>query len=106
VRTSHLPNEVLPEGRAYFAQHTAIRVIQTALVENPALYVNRINEQFWAGSGRAHWTTQPSAPPETQIETHMATAAPLDIDTAGLIEDLLAPPPPKSQKAGRKSKKI
>ncbi|MBZ0289273.1 MAG: AAA family ATPase, partial [Anaerolineae bacterium] len=112
VRTSHLPNEVLPEGRAYFAQHTAIRVIQTALAENPALYVNRINEQFWAFAGRAQWMTQPSPAPEHPTEVP-PPASPLDIDTAGLIEDLLGdqPPsnpdaPPKSAKTGKRSKKL
>ena len=109
VRTSHLPNDTLPEGRAYFAQHTAIRVIQTALVENPALYVNRINEQFWAHAGRAQWITLPAAEPEHPTEVPPAPASPLDIDTAGLIEDLLSPPPPdsppKETKAGKRSKK-
>jgi len=92
VRTSHLPNDLLPEGRAYFAQHSHIRVVQTALAENPALAVNRINEQVWAGAGRAAWATQPSA----LSDAHAATEhdAGLAIDTAGLIADLLSTPPP------------
>ena len=33
---------IMPEGRAYFAQHNQIAVVQTALIENAALAVNRL----------------------------------------------------------------
>jgi len=88
VRTSRLPNDLLPEGRAYFAQHGHIRVVQTALVENPALYVSRLNEQIWSGAGRAQWMTEPGIVAKNRIENGTEHSA-LDIDTAGLIEDLL-----------------
>jgi DNA segregation ATPase FtsK/SpoIIIE, S-DNA-T family len=95
VRTSHLPNDLLPEGRAYFAQHSHIRVVQTALVENPALYVNRLNEQIWAGAGRAAWTTEIPTQPQHHPGNGAGHGDALDIDTAGLIEDLLGTPPPR-----------
>jgi len=47
IRTSQLPAEMMPEGRAYFAQHNQIAVVQTALVENTSLTVNRLNQQVW-----------------------------------------------------------
>jgi len=96
VRAADWPNEVMPEGRAYFAAHNAIRVVQTAWVDNPQLLVNRINEQVWPGYERARWIhpvngEQPlrraeSMPPETASE--VSNDSP-DIDTEGLIQDLL-----------------
>jgi DNA segregation ATPase FtsK/SpoIIIE, S-DNA-T family len=109
VRTSHLPNDLLPEGRAYFAQHSHIRVVQTALVENPLLTVNRLNEQIWADAGHAAWTVGKPLQPEYHAENGAARNDALEIDTAGLIEDLLTPPPTSSSakgaKTGKRSKK-
>jgi len=106
IRTSQLPAEIMPEGRAYFAQHNQIAVVQTALVENAALAVNRLNQQVWGEYEPATLTT--SAPtvgagfisPTSPQETAEALP-PLDIDTAGLIADLLntatAPPEKKPE---------
>lgn len=86
VRAYDLPNEAMPQGRAYFAQHHHIRVIQTAWVDNVALAVNRINHQVWADAAPAAWRY-----PAEHSEPHTLedTASPLDIDTQGLIQDLL-----------------
>lgn len=93
VRTAGLSSETMPPGRAYFAQSNTLQVVQTALVENPALYVNRINDQIWGSAGRARWREGASAAPgpaapAARHDTPTNHAA-LDIDTAGLIRDLL-----------------
>jgi hypothetical protein len=116
IRTSQLPAEIMPEGRAYFAQHNQIAVVQTALVENAALAVNRLNQQVWGDSEPATLTTPapmptptdhiveaeyvPPIPPEPPLDTP-EPLPPLDIDTAGLIADLLNPAtaPPEEKKA-------
>ncbi len=119
LRTNQLPAEMMPEGRAYFAEHNQIVVVQTALVENAALTVNRLNLQVW-GEYEAQ-TLQPSSPhinaSGTPLPNPMSAAVeqaqssnnteekpeslpPLEIDTAGLIADLLnaSPPQPEAKK--------
>lgn len=116
LRTSQLPAEMMPEGRAYFAQHNQIAVVQTALVENTALAVNRLNQQVWGEYTPATLTpspnrTSPPNPLSINGEGEREEAlTPLEIDTAGLIADLLGdtlpdqpPPPPKPRK--RRGKK-
>jgi S-DNA-T family DNA segregation ATPase FtsK/SpoIIIE len=97
VRIANLPNEPMPEGRAYYAQHSAVQVIQTALVENPSLMVSRINTQIWPDSSRARWLSDAAAatppPPRSPEIDSPPPRDSLDIDTAGLIEDLLGKPP-------------
>ncbi len=87
VRTAGLPSDIMPQGRAYFAQHNTIQVVQTALVENPRLYVNRLNEQVWVESHYAKWESDH----KTVIKDDKTTLNhdDLEIDTQGLIEDLL-----------------
>jgi hypothetical protein len=83
----------MPVGRAYFAQHSAIQVIQTAWVENTQLYVNRVNGQIWGSEGRAWWLHQANgtkALPKPSLREKLAgRLGDLDIDTPGLIEDML-----------------
>ncbi len=95
VRIASLPNEPMPEGRAYYAQHSTVQVIQTALVENPPLMVNRINAQIWPDAPYARWLSdQSAAPPPSSPEIDSPPRRDsLDIDTAGLIEDMLGKPP-------------
>lgn len=113
IRTAQLPAEIMPEGRAYFAQHNQIHVIQTALVENAALTVNRINGQIWMEAAAAAWlhTTSPAppvnAPPPVKAPAPETLAPPLEIDTQGLIDDLLGkapeePPPPKPKRRSKR----
>lgn len=107
IRTNQLPAEIMPEGRAYFAQHNQIAVVQTALVENTVLTVNRLNQQVWGENEPASLTQSiptptdipavgggfipPASPPETP-----ETLPPLEIDTAGLIADLMNDSPPQA----------
>ncbi len=125
IRTNQLPTEIMPEGRAYFAGRNQIAVVQTAWVENTALAVNRLNQQVWGEYERATLSTPAPTtgtvvgaefipPVSTQQipENDTQSLTPLDIDTAGLIADLLNdsstetdekktesnPPPPKTRK--------
>jgi len=101
--------------RAYFAQHNQIAVVQTALVENPALSVNRLNQQVWNEYEPASLISSsieqpesieagliPPASPQTTDETP-ETLLPLEIDTAGLIADLLSDSPAESDEQKSKS---
>lgn len=99
IRTTDLPGEVMPDGRTFFAQHNAIEVVQTAYVENPRLFVNRINEQIWTDHVHAKWYNPASksevlhrddlvqGPVDRPTEANDDFS--LDIDTEGLIDDLL-----------------
>ena len=89
VRTNNLPQDMMPQGRAFFVQYSTIQTLQTAYVENDTDYVNGINTARWARSKSAQWHgnyTQNRQP--KQNEQVSATNSPIDIDTAGLIEDL------------------
>ncbi len=128
LRTNQLPAEMMPEGRAYFAEHNQIAVVQTALVENAALTVNRLNQQVWGEYEPASLTQSISTPttvpvvgagfiPPASPQDTPETLPPLEIDTAGLIADLMnasplqaeekksgsIDPPPKTRK--RRGKK-
>jgi S-DNA-T family DNA segregation ATPase FtsK/SpoIIIE len=95
VRTTGLPNEAMPEGRAYVPQGNQIRVVQMAHTENPAGYVSQINDKLWGKFKRADWKNPASA---AQLQRPAAGGAAagasfgdpnLSIDTAGLIDDLV-----------------
>lgn len=92
IRTSGLTNETMPPGRAFYAQHNAVTVLQTALVDNPQLLINRINQQIWGDLPSALWHNI-SGEAETnsiQPDRHDEIKGNnLDIDTDGLIQDLL-----------------
>lgn len=94
VRTTGLPNEAMPEGRAFIPQGNQIRVVQTAQIENAAGYVTQINDKLWARQKRAEWLNPANL--EQAARTAGKSAAVisfgdpnLSIDTAGLIDDLI-----------------
>lgn len=94
IRTSGLTNEIMPPGRAFFAQHNAVTVLQTALVDNPQLLVNRVNQQIWRDHPSATWQHIAGEPPQPVTESDddlppTPRGGNLDIDTDGLINDLL-----------------
>jgi S-DNA-T family DNA segregation ATPase FtsK/SpoIIIE len=116
IRTNQLPAEIMPEGRAYFAQHNQIAVVQTALVENAALMVNRLNQQVWGDidvhtlrqknphpypppyRGEGEKRESLSLPPTEDVDRSEENGLPpLEIDTAGLIADLMNASPPESE---------
>lgn len=95
IRTVGLSNDIMPPGRAFYAQHNNITILQTAWVDNPQVLVNRINQQLWREQPLATWqhiadklplqsTSQPENP-----EIDNSDSGELDIDTDGLIEDML-----------------
>ncbi|MBE2267491.1 MAG: hypothetical protein IAE80_04620, partial [Anaerolinea sp.] len=83
LRIGQLPADAMPEGRAFFVRHNSVSVVQTALVEQPERVVRAINET-WRDHAQA--TLDQVAPPDG---VRRPPSAELDIDTAGLIEDLL-----------------
>ena len=122
IRTNQLPAEIMPEGRAYFAQHNQIAVVQTALVENAALMVNRLNQQVWGdipspltprpeGEGKQgipapkphQLSSQAQSTDSSQAEEGEDMPSPLEIDTAGLIADLLSDSSAQSEEKNSKS---
>lgn len=86
VRATGLSDEAMPAGRAYFADHNVIHVVQTALVENPQRYVTHINQHLWVDSEQARWK-HPTRRPDNIVE--QGNPRSVDIDTQGLIDDLL-----------------
>ncbi|MEO1439648.1 MAG: FtsK/SpoIIIE domain-containing protein [Chloroflexota bacterium] len=94
VRVANLPAEPMPVGRAYYAQHNAVRVVQTGLVEDSAFFVEQINGRIWQHMARARWhhpahgTPLAGPPQQTPLANGEQGGGSLDIDTAGLIEDL------------------
>jgi S-DNA-T family DNA segregation ATPase FtsK/SpoIIIE len=90
VRIAGLPAEAMPPGRAYFAQHHHVRVVQTALVENAALIVNRLNAQVWPNAARAAWEHPAEDVYQPRPASRPSFSGPsVDIDTDGLLRDLL-----------------
>ena len=96
IRTTGLTNDTMPAGRAFYAQHNAVMVLQTALVDNPQVLVNRINQQLWGDYAAATWghiAGDTSQVQEATIQDDTLNedkkGGRLDIDTDGLIEDLL-----------------
>jgi len=101
IRTTGLTNEAMPAGRAFYAQHNAITVLQTAQVDNPPVLVNRVNQQLWRGYPKAAWghiagDDNAESDPIADIsdstddpQTESSGGGDLDIDTDGLIQDLL-----------------
>jgi S-DNA-T family DNA segregation ATPase FtsK/SpoIIIE len=87
VRTAGLPNEVMPEGRAYFVEHHVLRVIQTLWVENTGEQVREIND-VWKEKARAAWVYPRSEVGETP-KLIAQTPDDLTIDTDGLLRDLM-----------------
>jgi len=91
VRIAGLPADAMPEGRAFVPQVNAIRVVQTALVDQPAEMVAQINIS-WQKSTNAAWHAplKPHDKPASSDEpTSSYGVESIEIDTAGLIEDLL-----------------
>ena len=104
VRTTGLPADAMPEGRAFIPQGNQIKVVQTAQIDNAPGYVSQINDKLWAKFKRAEW----KHPADLQAAAKAAPRADaggaglrdtgLSIDTVGLIDDLIgrnAPPPRK-----------
>lgn len=88
LRTASLSADLLPPGRAYRVDHHSLRVLQTGLVENAPLMVNRINAQIWPLATRAAWiVATPFLASDAAQPSALDNA--LTIDTAGLLADLL-----------------
>lgn len=91
VRIAGLPADAMPEGRAFVPLVNAIRVVQTALVDQPAEMVAQINIS-WQKSTNAAWHAplkpheKPASPDEPASSYGVES---VEIDTAGLIQDLL-----------------
>lgn len=103
VRTVGLPNDMMPEGRAYLPRQNRIDVVQTALVADPRTLVEQINQR-WQDEPAAHWLhpasqeqalretegyLNRSAAPEMPRPAESSGPVSADLDVKGLIDDLL-----------------
>lgn len=84
-RAADLPNEPLPPGRGYLTGAARPIPVQTAWVSDVQAAVNHLCQR-WSGQVGVRWALGDSPAPPRQESTR---AAPLDIDTAGLMDDLL-----------------
>lgn len=91
VRTNHLVQDIMPQGRAFFVQYSTIQTVQTAFIDDIANEVQNLNEQ-WGDVEAAQWFGQYNSVRNTQannaLKDEPANTNNIDIDTAGLIEDL------------------
>jgi S-DNA-T family DNA segregation ATPase FtsK/SpoIIIE len=90
MRASHVSNEVLAVGRAYVANINAVDVVQTALIDNLGRDIDQINDDLWADYPSANWfypTNQIA--PYAPIAYSSSVNDDGDIDTTGLLDDLL-----------------
>lgn len=90
VRTNNLAQEIMPQGRAFFVQYSSIQTLQTAFVEDISAHIQPINDVKWVQEDVAHWQghyqTSNNDPAPKASSQNLKN---LDIDTAGLLEDLL-----------------
>ena len=97
VRVSTLNTDMMPVGRAYYAEQNTVQVVQTALVEDVAGEVTHINRRIWPDAAPAAWAYPAASAALPENNNGRASSddggrndgGRLDIDTAGLIEDLL-----------------
>lgn len=102
VRTTHLTADVMPDGRAFFPAQNTIHTVQTAVVEDVPELVRTINNQLWPKFERATWRHPVSDARLRQQAENLVGGGKssssssgglggfsIDIDTDGLIEDLL-----------------
>lgn len=87
IRANNVSSEAMPTGRAYFAQHGTVRIVQTAYVENVPLMVNLLNKQIWSDEAQAAWYFPATIEPEESPREAPDTLS--KIDTNGLLQDLL-----------------
>ena len=88
-RVADLPPDALPPGRAYFIGYDGLRLVQTLYVANPARAAESISQR-WAGQVGMRWPLRAGTPvPRPPSPLNPANDSPLDIDTAGLLDDLL-----------------
>lgn len=87
-RTTDLPNEQLPAGRAYFIGSDGLRLVQTPWVAQPAALAQTIARR-WTGYPAQPWSKNVPPTPSRMTAPTTAVEPSLDIDTAGLLDDLL-----------------
>lgn len=96
ARSHGLPEEFMPEGRAFYVHQNAAAVVQIARVEDVSEAVQAVNLR-WQAHDDARWLGQPQAVSAPPSEAAAAAAAyaeellpgALEIDTGGLLNDLL-----------------
>ncbi|MCU0513494.1 MAG: AAA family ATPase [Anaerolineae bacterium] len=98
VRVAGIPAEAMPPGRAYYARHNSIYVVQMARATAPAALVEQVNRRYAQQPPAAWWYagTEAPAPPARSLPPG-AAAYDLEIDTAGLLQDLLHPGPDRDR---------
>jgi DNA segregation ATPase FtsK/SpoIIIE, S-DNA-T family len=89
LRTAHLSSELMTVGRAFVPQGNRVDVVQTAWVEDVTRYVNQLNDQVWIDDMNAHWFYPASKAQDFTRQANRFSLDSLDIDTQGLVDDLL-----------------
>lgn len=89
LRTAHLPAETMPPGRAFVPRVGGVDIVQLALVQDVPAHVARLNDDCWAYEGPAVWGAAPLCRDPASSTPAASSSDALDIDTAGLIDDLL-----------------
>jgi S-DNA-T family DNA segregation ATPase FtsK/SpoIIIE len=87
VRAGDVPSEALPVGRAYWLGDDGPRAAQIGHVSAAAGWAATLRAR-WGADG-ARWTTGGAPAPSSASTREGADHPPLDIDTAGLMDDLL-----------------
>jgi len=97
IRMTGLPLEAMPEGRAYYPQGNQISVIQTATISDVKGYVEYLNTHSWGDKSPAKWLHPATRDQISQqideaqdINGDGGNRWSLEIDTRGLIDDLLS----------------
>jgi hypothetical protein len=99
VRTANLPVDPMPDGRAYFPRQNSMLTLQTAIVDDVAEQVRQLNA-YWVNFERAAWRHPVSEERMRQRAENLVGGRSesssafggsfsIDIDTDGLIDDLL-----------------
>jgi hypothetical protein len=90
VRAAGLSTDTLPVGRAYGVGigAGALPIVQTAFVSDAGQVAAEISAH-WAGSNPAAWLTGKPSSAASKPPTSGKPAIPLDIDTDGLLDDLM-----------------
>lgn len=87
-RITQFSAESMPEGRAFFARHTSVSIVQTVWVDQADTQVNAINHQ-WGDVQPLMLDAVAPPVPDAESLTQPIRDENIEIDTAGLIDDLL-----------------
>jgi len=89
VRTAQLSADTMPVGRAFVPRIGGVDVVQLAMIEDTQAVINYLNDDLWIDEDAARWTGESSSYPMPQSSQSPRYADNIEIDTDGLIDDLM-----------------